>query len=72
MHVNPFDIKTVVLAKHARHVVLIHFLLTLFVAAVAFDYVAQWTKHQGSPGKWPMNFGTNPGGNPVSHPDIQL
>jgi uncharacterized membrane protein len=47
MHVNAFDIRTVVLAKHAQHVVLIHFPLALFVAAVAFDYLAQWTKHQG-------------------------
>jgi uncharacterized membrane protein len=43
MSVNPFDIKTVVLAKHAQHVVLIHFPIALFIAAVAFDYLAQWT-----------------------------
>ena len=47
MHVNAFDIRTVGLANHAQHVVLIHFPLALFVAAVAFDYLAQWTKHQG-------------------------
>jgi uncharacterized membrane protein len=46
MSVNPFDIKTILLAKHAQHVVLIHFPIALFVAAVAFDYVAQWTKNQ--------------------------
>jgi uncharacterized membrane protein len=46
MHVNPFDIRTVVLAKHAQHVVLIHFPLALFVAAVAFDCLAQWTRNQ--------------------------
>jgi uncharacterized membrane protein len=46
MHVNPFDIRTVVLAKHAQHVVLIHFPLALFVAAVAFDFLAQWTRNQ--------------------------
>ena len=44
MHVNPFDISTVVLAKHAQHVVLIHFPIALFVTAVAFDYLGQWTK----------------------------
>jgi uncharacterized membrane protein len=44
--VNPFDIKTVILAKHAQHVVLIHFPIALFIAAVAFDYLAQWTKSQ--------------------------
>ena len=35
--VNPFDLKTVVLAKHAQHVVLIHFPIALFITAVAFD-----------------------------------
>src|ERR1700730_4901710 len=46
MSVNPFDIKTVVLAKHAQHVVLIHFPIALFLAAVAFDYLAQRTKNK--------------------------
>ena len=40
---NPFDIKTVLLAKHAQHVVLIHFPIALFIMGVAFDFVAQWT-----------------------------
>src|SRR5271169_3333299 len=44
MNVNPFDIRTVLLAKHAQHVVLIHFPIALFTAAVAFDYLGQWTK----------------------------
>jgi uncharacterized membrane protein len=38
--VNPFDLKTVFMAKHAQHVVLIHFPIALFIAAVAFDYFA--------------------------------
>jgi uncharacterized membrane protein len=42
--VNPFDLKTVLLAKHAQHVVLIHFTIALFITAVAFDLIAQWTK----------------------------
>jgi len=46
MSVNPFDIKTAVIAKHAQHVVLIHFPIALFIAAVAFDYFAQWRKNQ--------------------------
>jgi uncharacterized membrane protein len=46
MSVNPFDIKTVLLAKHAQHVVLIHFPIALFLAAVAFDYLAQWTQNR--------------------------
>ena len=45
--VNPFDLKTVLLAKHAQHVVLIHFPIALFVAAIAFDLIALWTKRRG-------------------------
>jgi uncharacterized membrane protein len=43
---NPFDPRTVLLAKHAQHVVLIHFPIALFIAAVAFDLVSHWTKRQ--------------------------
>jgi uncharacterized membrane protein len=46
MSVNPFDMKTVLLAKHAQHVVLIHFPIALLITAVAFDYVAQWTHNR--------------------------
>jgi len=46
MSANPFDIRTVILAKHAQHVVLIHFPIALFLAAVAFDYLAQWRRDQ--------------------------
>ena len=46
MSVNPFDIKSVLQAKHAQHVVLIHFPIALFIAAVAFDYLWQWNKNQ--------------------------
>ena len=45
--VNPFDPKTTLLAKHAQHVVLIHFPIALFITAVAFDLIAQWTKRRG-------------------------
>jgi uncharacterized membrane protein len=45
--VNPFDLKTALLAKHAQHVVLIHFPIALFITGVAFDVVAQWTKRRG-------------------------
>ncbi len=45
--INPFDLKTVVLAKHAQHVVLIHFPIALFITAVAFDLIAQSTKRRG-------------------------
>ena len=37
MSVHPFDIKTAILAKHAQHVVLIHFPIALFIVGVAFD-----------------------------------
>ncbi|MGA2021652.1 MAG: DUF2231 domain-containing protein [Candidatus Sulfotelmatobacter sp.] len=45
--VNPFDLKTALLAKHAQHVVLIHFPIALFITAVVFDLIAQWTKVRG-------------------------
>jgi uncharacterized membrane protein len=41
---HPFDIKTVVFAKHAQHVVLIHFPIALFIIGVLFDFLAQWKK----------------------------
>lgn len=44
---NPFDLKAALLAKHAQHVVLIHFPIALFISAVAFDLTAQWTKLRG-------------------------
>lgn len=45
--INPFDLKTVLLAKHAQHIVLIHFPIALFITAVAFDLTAHWMKRQG-------------------------
>jgi uncharacterized membrane protein len=41
---HPFDIKAVVLAKHAQHVVLIHFPIALFIIGVLFDFLAQSRK----------------------------
>jgi uncharacterized membrane protein len=43
---HPFDIKTVVFAKHAQHVVLIHFPIALFIIGVFFDFIAQWKKQR--------------------------
>jgi uncharacterized membrane protein len=43
---SPFDLKSIFLAKHAQHVVLIHFPIALFLTAVAFDILAQWTKRR--------------------------
>jgi uncharacterized membrane protein len=45
--VDPFYLKTALLAKHGQHVVLIHFPIGLFLAAVAFDFIALWTKRRG-------------------------
>jgi uncharacterized membrane protein len=44
--VHPFDLKAALLAKHAQHVVLIHFPIALFIVGVAFDFLAQWTKQR--------------------------
>ena len=38
---HPFDIRAALLAKHAQHVVLIHFPIALFIIAVLFDFLAQ-------------------------------
>ena len=43
---HPFDMKTVLLAKHAQHVVLIHFPIALFIIGVLFDFLAQWRKQR--------------------------
>ena len=41
---NPFDPKAVLLAKHAQHVVLVHFPIALLMTGVGFDLAARWTK----------------------------
>ena len=41
---KPFSIHETLLARHAQHVVLIHFPIALFLTGVAFDFTAQWTK----------------------------
>ena len=43
---NPFDLKAALGAKHAQHVVLIHFPIGLFITGVTFDFLAQWTKQR--------------------------
>jgi uncharacterized membrane protein len=43
---NALDFKAALLARHAQHIVLIHFPIALFIAAVVFDYLAQWKKSQ--------------------------
>jgi uncharacterized membrane protein len=44
---HPFDLKTVLLARHAQHIVLIHFPIALLVAAVVFDFMTHWRQRRG-------------------------
>ena len=39
--VHPFDWRTVLMAKHAQHVVLIHFPIALFLTGVLFDLLSR-------------------------------
>jgi uncharacterized membrane protein len=41
---HPFDIRAAIFAKHAQHVVLIHFPIALFIVGVAFDYAGQLSR----------------------------
>jgi len=43
---HPFDVTTTLFAKHAQHVVLIHFPIALFIIGVFFDFLAQWKRQQ--------------------------
>lgn len=43
MTINPFDLRTVLLARHAQHVVLIHFPIALCLAGFLLDVAADWT-----------------------------
>jgi uncharacterized membrane protein len=45
--VHPFDFKAALLARHAQHVVLIHFPIALFLLGVAFDAVSSRAKRPG-------------------------
>lgn len=42
---HPFDIKAALLAKHAQHVVLIHFPIALFLCGTFFDFLAYRTRN---------------------------
>jgi uncharacterized membrane protein len=39
---NPFDWRTVLLARHAQHVVLIHFPIALYLAGAVLDLAGSW------------------------------
>ena len=41
---HPFDLKSVLLAKHAQHVVLVHFPIALYIAGVLFDFLSRGKK----------------------------
>ncbi len=43
---HAFDLKTVLFAKHAQHVVLIHFPIALFITAVLLDFAAYFAKRR--------------------------
>jgi uncharacterized membrane protein len=42
--INPFDPRTVLLAKDAQHVVLVHFPIALFLTGTLFDLAAKQTR----------------------------
>lgn len=41
---HPFDPRTILFAKHAQHVVLVHFPIALFLTGVFCDVLAHWGK----------------------------
>jgi uncharacterized membrane protein len=44
MTMSPWDPRTAIFAKHAQHVVIVHFPIALFIAGVAFDFMATWNR----------------------------
>lgn len=45
---NPFDVRAALLAKHAQHVVLIHFPIALFLVGTGLDFAARLLKQSAS------------------------
>jgi|SRR6516162_3277188 len=43
---SPFNWRTVLLAKHAQHVSLIHFPIALFIIAAALDVIGYWLERR--------------------------
>ena len=43
---SPFDLKGALMARHAQHVVLVHFPIALFIVGVAFDLAALWKQRR--------------------------
>lgn len=46
MTMGPWDLRTAIFAKHAQHVVIIHFPIALFIAGVTFDFIAAWNRRK--------------------------
>ena len=40
---SPFDLESALFAKHAQHVVLVHFPIALTSVAIVFEWIAAWT-----------------------------
>ena len=38
-----FDPRAILLARHAQHIVLVHFPIALLIASVVFDLLERWT-----------------------------
>jgi uncharacterized membrane protein len=53
---NPFDPKTALLAKHAQHVVLIHFPIALYLAGTFFDVCQRIFRRPGFGEAARLNF----------------
>ncbi len=43
---HSFDLKSALLARHAQHVVLVHFPIGLFLVGVGFDFCSHWKKNR--------------------------
>jgi len=43
---SPWDPRIAIFAKHAQHVVLVHFPIALFIAGVVFDFIATRTRRR--------------------------
>ena len=41
---SPFDVRSILLAKHAQHIVIVHFPIALSLASLFLDVVARWRR----------------------------
>ena len=54
--VNPFDLRAILLAKHAQHVVLIHFPIALFITGVGLDLFSRGKRNSQLAGAAYLNL----------------